>query len=132
MKGLDTNVLIRFLVRDDEDQAQTVRTLFIEAEKKQETLFVPLSVTLEVIWVLSSAYGYSRDEIVNALGGLLVLPTFEMEEHDRIARLCRFASRHSTGLADILIGLSASDAGCSTTLTFDKKAAQSDLFTLIE
>lgn len=131
MKGLDTNALIRFLVRDDEDQAQAVRALLLESEENNETFFIPVCVTLEVIWVLSSAYGYSRDEIVNALGGLLVLSTIVMEEHDRIARLCRFASYHSTGLADILIGLSARDNGCSTTLTFDKKAAQSDLFTLI-
>ena len=131
MKALDTNVIIRFLVRDDEDQAQAVRTLFIEAEKKKETFFVPVSVTLEVIWVLSSAYGYSKDEIVTALGGLLVLPAIILEEYDRIARLCRFASRHNNGLADILIGLSALDNGCSTTLTFDKKAARSDFFTLI-
>lgn len=131
MKGLDTNVLIRFLVRDDEDQAQAVRALFFEAEKKKETFFVPVSVTLEVIWVLSSAYDYSKDEIIRALGGLLVLPTLVLEEYDRIARVCRCASHHGTGLADILIGLSARDNGCSTTLTFDKKAAQSDLFTLI-
>lgn len=131
MKGLDTNVLIRFLVRDDEDQAQAVRTLLIEAEKKEESFFVPVSVTLEVIWVLSSAYGYSRDEIIRTLEALLVLPVILMEEHDRIARLCGFASHHTNGLADILIGLSAKDNGCSTTLTFDKKAAQSDLFTLV-
>jgi len=129
--GLDTNLLIRFLVRDDENQAQVIRTLLIEAEEKNETFFVPISVTLEVIWVLSSAYGYSKDEIVKALGGLLVLPTIVMEEHDRIARLCRLASRYTAGLADILIGLSAHDNGCSTMLTFDKKAAQSDFFTLI-
>lgn len=132
MKGLDTNALIRFLVRDDEDQAQAVRTLLIEAGKNNEPLFVPITVTLEVIWVLSSAYDYSRDEIIHALNGLLVLPMLTMEEHDRVAYLCRFASPATTGLADLLIGLSARDNGCSTTLTFDKKAAQSELFTLIE
>jgi predicted nucleic-acid-binding protein len=131
MKGLDTNALIRFLVRDNEEQAQAVRSLFIEAAKKNEPLFVPLAVTLEVIWVLSSAYDYSKEEIVDALNGLLVLPMLTIEEHDRIAYLCRFASRTTAGLADLLIGLSARDKGCSTTLTFDKKAAQSELFTLI-
>lgn len=132
MKGLDTNALVRFLVRDDEKQAQAVRKLLLDAEKKGDILFVPFAATLGAIWVLSSAYEYCREEIVQALEGLLILSVLRIEEHERIASVCRIAPEQDADLADLLIGLTSRDKGCETTLTFDKKAAQSDLFTLIQ
>ena len=56
MIALDTNVLVRFLVRDDEKQAQIVYARFKQAESAREVLFVSLLVVLETIWVLESAY----------------------------------------------------------------------------
>jgi len=53
MKALDTNVLIRFLVADDEKQANRVRLLFKQAEADQQKLYVPILVVLEMLWVLS-------------------------------------------------------------------------------
>ena len=59
MIALDTNVLVRFLVKDDEQQAELVRVLFMEAEQRKEPLLVPLLVVLELIWVLESVYEIS-------------------------------------------------------------------------
>lgn len=132
MTGLDTNALVRFLVRDDEKQAQVVRKVLLNAEKKGDVLFIPLIATLETIWVLSSVYGYSRQEIVHALENLLFLPVLALEEHERIARLCYRALENDIDLADMLIGLTARERGCDTTLTFDRKAARSELFTLLK
>ena len=56
MIALDTNVIIRFLVRDDEKQAKTVYARLKKAEATRERLFIPLLVLLETIWVLDSAY----------------------------------------------------------------------------
>jgi len=131
MKGLDTIVIVRFLVNDDAAQAAAARKLLLDAEKKGEGVFMPLSVTLETIWVLDSVYGYSRQDIILALENLLVLSVLEMEAHERIASLCRLAAVNDSDLADLLIGLTARDNGCETTLTFDKKTARSDLFMLI-
>ena len=52
MKALDTNVLVRFLVKDDEQQAKTVYRLFKQAESKAEAFFIPILVVLETVWVL--------------------------------------------------------------------------------
>ncbi|HDM77459.1 MAG TPA: PIN domain-containing protein, partial [Deltaproteobacteria bacterium] len=60
MKGIDTNILIRFLVGDDELQAKTVYNLFKRAEAEKKELFVPLLVMLELIWVLESVYDIPR------------------------------------------------------------------------
>lgn len=131
MKALDTNALVRFLVRDDEKQAQAVRRILLQAGQENTTLFVPAAVVLETIWVLSSAYNRSREAILQALEELLALPVLVIEERERVANLCHAAESSSADLADLLIGLASRDAGCETTLTFDRKAARSDLFTLI-
>jgi len=46
MKALDTNVLVRFLVRDNEQQAETIYRAFKQVESDKEVLFVPLLVSL--------------------------------------------------------------------------------------
>ena len=131
MKALDTNAVVRFLVKDDEKQAHAIHRILIEVEKKGETIFVPAPVILETIWVLSSVYKHSRSEIVRALDNLLVLPILEIEDRDRVAVLCRIADKSDVDLADLFIGLTSRDYSCETTLTFDRKASKSDLFTLI-
>jgi predicted nucleic-acid-binding protein len=132
MRALDTNALVRFLVRDDEKQAQAVKKILLDAEIKGETLFIPYAVLLEMIWVLSSVYDYSKKEIVGALENLLIVAVFQIEEHERVANVCRIALKQDIDLADLLIGVTSRDHGCVTTLTFDKKAARSELFTLIQ
>ncbi len=132
MNALDTNALVRFLVRDDEEQAQAVRRILLQAEQEDTALFIPAAVVLETIWVLSSAYNRSREAILQALEELLALPVLVMEDRERIASLCHAAESSATDLADLFIGLTSRDAGCETTLTFDRKAAKSDLFTLID
>jgi len=67
MKALDTNVLIRFLVADDEKQANQVRLLFKQAESDQQKLYVPILVVLEMLWVLESVYKISRHQNLDAL-----------------------------------------------------------------
>jgi predicted nucleic-acid-binding protein len=132
MKALDTNVLVRFLVRDDEKQAAIVRQILLGAEKNREQFFIPLAVTLETMWVLSSAYEYSRKEIVDVFDSLLSLPVFLVEDNVCIGTLCRKALTTETDLSDLLIGIIACERGCATTMTFDKRASRSEFFTLIE
>ena len=67
MKALDTNVLVRFLVRDDTRQADIVYRVFKGAEESKGTLFVPLLVVLEVFWVLEPVYEISRIDILDAI-----------------------------------------------------------------
>lgn len=131
MKALDTNAVVRFLVKDDVKQSQAVYKILIDAEKKGTAVFISAAVVLETIWVLSSVYKCTRNDIKQALEHLLVLPVLEIEAHDRIAALCRVADISDVDLADLLIGLTSRDSGCETTLTFDRRASKSDLFTLI-
>ena len=79
MKGIDTNILVRFLVGDDEKQAKKVYVMFKKAETEKKELFVPVLVVLELIWVLESAYGISRSEILDSIDSLLLMPIFKFE-----------------------------------------------------
>jgi predicted nucleic-acid-binding protein len=54
MKALDTNVLVRFLVRDDEQQSKAVYRKFKQTEADKEVLFIPALVVLETVWVLGA------------------------------------------------------------------------------
>ena len=131
MKGLDTNILIRFLVGDDRAQAEKVYDIFkkIEAEKKE--LFVPLPVVLELIWVLESVYGISRSEILASISDLLLMPILKFECPVLVRLFLQAAKGNRHDLADLLIGCCARQQGCESVLTFDGKASTSQLFELV-
>jgi predicted nucleic-acid-binding protein len=132
MRGVDTNILVRFLVRDDEDQAGIVYKVFKTAETEKEELFVPLLVILELIWVLGSAYEISRTEILDSIRDILVMPIFKFEHPSALQQFISSAHGNKYDLSDLLIAHSAKLNGCETTLTLDKKASRFDLFTLVK
>jgi predicted nucleic-acid-binding protein len=131
MNALDTNALVRFLVVDDEKQANAVKRILLESEKKGTTVFIPAAVVLETIWVLSSVFNLSNAEIIKTLETILAMPVLEFEAHGRMVAFCHLAPTLHIDLSDILIGLTAQEFACETTLTFDRKASKSGLFTLI-
>lgn len=131
MKAIDTNVIVRFLVKDDIRQAEAVYELFKQAEDNQDELYIPILVILETLWVLESVYEITREEILNAIGALVLMPVFKFEAQSVIQRFLLSAHGSKTDLSDLLIACSAKFSGCDTVLTFDKKASQSELFELI-
>lgn len=128
MKALDTNVLVRFLVRDDKKQAEIVYRLFKRAESKNEPFFVPLLVVLETIWVLESVYEIPREEIRASLQKLLLMPILIFEAQSALQRTLSSAQTNKIDLADLLIAHSAKFSNCDGVLTFDKKASKFALF----
>jgi len=132
MKALDTNVLVRFLVKDDEPQAKKVYTLFKQAETDKNYFFVPLLVVLETIWVLDSVYEIPRKEILDAINEILLMPILKFEAQPTIQRFIFLARENKIDLSDVLIACAAKISGCESVLTFDKKASKFELFELIE
>lgn len=133
MTAVDTNVIVRFLVRDDEDQAQIVFRRLKKAETNREQVFVPLAIVLETIWVLESAYDKSRFEILDALANMRQMPVFTFEKDDVVERVIGDGRRFAKAdLADILIAHSARACGCDTGATFDKGAAELPFFSLLK
>jgi predicted nucleic-acid-binding protein len=132
MKALDTNVLIRFLVKDDERQSGIVYKIFKQAEFNKEILYVPLLVVLEIIWVLESVYKTSRHDILESINDLLLMPILEFEAQPTILSFISSAQETSTDLSDLLIAYAAKSAGCECMLTFDKRASEHKFFNLLK
>ena len=132
MKALDTNVLIRFLVRDDVRQAETVYKIFKQAETKKETFYVPLLIVLEIIWVLESVYKITRHDIIDSLNDLVLMPILDFESQPAIMNFISSARNNKTDLSDLLIAHAAKFSGCECVLTFDKRASDYKLFSLLK
>ena len=130
MKGIDTNILIRFLVGDDELQAKKVYNIFKKAEINKKELFVPLLVILELIWVLESVYEVTRTEILDSISELLLMPILKFEHQSALQQFTNSGHGNKYDLSDLLIAHSAKEQGCESVITFDKKASKFDLFEL--
>ena len=122
MGAADTNVLLRLLLDDDEEQAGAARAF----HRTQAPLFVSHVVLAEVSWVLSSAYRYTRDEVRSAVEVLLETDGLELQEPAVVeAALADHRTSHA-GFADCLILAVARRAGATPLGTFDRHLGKLD------
>lgn len=131
MIGLDTNVLVRYLVEDDDPQKRAADRFVEEALNRGKSLFVNQIVLCEVVWVLSRAYGFTRREVAEALEMILCARQFEIEAKDMVVRGLREYRKGKADFADCVIGLKNQAAGCTATVTFDRKAASLGSFQVL-
>jgi len=124
MIGLDTNVIVRYLVQDDVTQSSK-STLLIESLSTEEPGFVSLIVIVELVWVLSSAYGSTRREVAEVLHNLLRIRELHIEQAETVAAALCLYRLGKADFADCLIERTAMRTGCTTVMTFDKAAAKS-------
>ena len=132
MTAVDTNIIVRFLVRDDEEQAEAVRKRLKQAETRREQLKIPLLVVLETIWVLESAYDRNRSEILDSLRDMRQMPIFDFEADSVVEGLLNDGPKYKADLADIIIAHAAKATGCEGGITFDKAAAKLPFFSLLK
>lgn len=123
MIGVDTNVVIRMVTNDDPRQVGIVRE-FLVARSSSDPAFVSSLVLAESIWVLQTRLHYPLDRIVKALATLLESQELRFQYADRLRTLLDAPSSLKADLSDYLIAWSAESAGCSHTVTFDRRAAR--------
>ena len=124
MLGIDTNVLVRFLVRDQEAQFEKARKLIKREVAARRRVFVSLSVLLETEWVLRSRYGLPKIEIIAAISGLLDATDVQFEDESAIEEALFVWKDNAADFADCLIGAQNRRLGCRVTVTFDAKASK--------
>ena len=129
--ALDTNILVRYLVNDDVGQVEAAR-LLLEGLTTERPGFVCREVTVELVWVLQRAYGFSRNQIATVLEELAATEGLEVEAVDDVARAALRYRRVGAGFPDLMIVAAAERAGAGTLYTFDRKAAQLEGVTLLE
>jgi len=125
VRGLDTNLLVRYVTDDDPAQAAVVRALFRDMEAAGERLHVSCIVLCELCWTLRG-YDCSRDEIAAVLVKILATGLFEIQDSDLVRYALEEYRQGRGDFADYLIGWQNRRAGCTDTFTFDgklKKAA---------
>lgn len=131
MKGLDTNVLVRYLVQDDAAQAKRANHYIERYCTSDSRCLINNIVLCELVWVLESAYGYKKEIIAEALEKLFMTSGFEFEDKNIAwAALNDYRARNAD-LADCLIGRMNRALGCEETVTFDKALKQLDEFKLL-
>lgn len=130
MTGLDTNVLVRYVMQDDPRQSARA-TRLIESFTSEEPGFVPLVAVLELAWVLSGSYGLSRAQVAAALESLLRSKELVVDRADLVAQAQGRFRDAGADFADALIERIAVAAGCPVTMTFDLGAAKSAGMTLV-
>ncbi len=108
MAGLDTNVLVRWLVDDDAGQSRRIAEMLESAARRDETLFVPLTVLLELEWVLRSRYAFAKPDILLALNALLETRELEFQGEPAVERALH---AYRQGTADFATACTPPHAG---------------------
>ncbi|WP_407317615.1 type II toxin-antitoxin system VapC family toxin [Isoptericola halotolerans] len=122
MIGLDTDVLIRYVVRDDAEQTRLADEL-VDGFTTDSPGFVPVLVLVECWWVLDLAYSYPVDRRRAFVEALLASQELRVDQADTVRAALR-ATRDGADLADALIAVIALEAGCERVMTFDRRAAR--------
>lgn len=131
MKGLDTNVMVRYLINDDPIQSKQA-VAFIENNCTENTpCFVGHIVLCELAWVLESNYQQSREEIAFIIENLLNAGELEVMNPNVVWTALHDYKQSNADFPDHLLARANKAKGCDVTVTFDKKAAKQPAFELI-
>jgi predicted nucleic-acid-binding protein len=131
MKAIDTNVLVRYLVQDDPIQGRKAASFIESAAAVGDQILIGNIVLCELVWVLDSAYGYSKPEISTSIEKLLQTGTFKFEAKD-VARTALEEYRAAkVDFADCLLGRLHKEFGCDVTMTFDTALRKLGTFQLL-
>jgi predicted nucleic-acid-binding protein len=131
MVGLDTNVVLRYLLQDDPKQVRLANHIVDEVLSDRNPGVISLVAVLEIVWVLRSLLKQTPIEIASHLEHLLAADSLKVQNEQQVFEAA-FALKRGTGeFEDALIGALNAWAGCSHTLTFDKRALRLPYFQLI-
>jgi len=131
LRGLDTNVLVRYIANDDLKQAEVVEGLFRDCSIAGEDLFVPVIVLCELVWVLDRVHWQTKPRIVAVLERLLGLDLLRFEQESVVRQsLIRFRDGKAS-FPDYAIGEISRQAGCRDTVSFDRDLRKAPGFTVL-
>ena len=116
MTGVDTNVLARYLLRDDAAQAARAA----QELERDDRFFIGIIVLCELVWVLETGYNFKRSEITMAIERILATAQFEIEDKDLAQSALQDFRRTLVDFSDCLIGRRNRAVGVAETVTFDR------------
>ena len=126
MTGIDTNVLVRYITRDDPEQYRAAKS-FLESSCTQEKPgCVNVVVLCELAWVLTSVYDATEEELTGTLDQLLRTRQLQIERRDQVRLALEQYKRSAADSPDCLLGRLNQREGCKETVTFDPDASDTD------
>ena len=126
MASLDTNVLVRYLVQDDDRQFALAEKLIQAALRAGQKLYIPITVMLELEWVLRSNFGFGKDRIINAVSSQLASAELSFESEAAAEVALALYQRNKAAFTDCVHVALAHAAGESPLWTFDRAASKLD------
>jgi predicted nucleic-acid-binding protein len=130
--ALDTNVLVRYVVRDDPRQSAAATGLIESACTPESPGIVSLIVLAELVWVLGQGYRYRRPQIATVLRRMLAAEDLRIERSDLAWQALNLYEEGKADFSDYVIGLCGRDEKAEATYTFDRRAAGCALFRLVD
>jgi predicted nucleic-acid-binding protein len=124
MPALDTNALVRYVVADGLAQLAAAKRLIGKCVSEGQTLFVPVTVTLELEWVLRASFDYAKDEVMQVLSNLFSAAELTFESEHALEVALQLYRKGPADFADCLHVALAAQAGELPLWTFDKRAAK--------
>jgi predicted nucleic-acid-binding protein len=132
MTGIDTNVLVRYLTRDDPNQYGVAKTFLESSCTQEDPGYVGEIVLCEVVWVLTGVYDATKSKVVDVIDQLLRTRQLQIGHRDSVREALEAYRRSEADFADCLIGALNKAAGCGETVTFDRKAGELDGWNRLE
>jgi predicted nucleic-acid-binding protein len=129
--ALDTNILLRLLVRDDPAQTLLADRLIRSAIESGESCFVADAVLCEIEWVLETSYHARREDVLAAMQELIAQEVFVFDDQEAFRQAIDSYQRGKAEFSDFLIGAKGQARGGRTTYTFDRVLSRHEGFTLL-
>ena len=123
MTALDTNVIVRYLVGDNPEQAEAARGLIDELTPGAPG-FICREVVVEVAWVLERSYRFTPARVAEALMDLTASDSLVVENSDDVAAAAHRFRQGGAGFSDHMILTAADRAGATPLYTFDRRLAK--------
>jgi len=131
MIGLDTNILVRYLTQDDPVQSAKASEILERRLTLRNPGYISVIAIVETVWVLDRAYGLTAREIAAAVERMLQVEVLVIESEQEVFSAMVALKQGRGSFADALIAGLGARAGCTRTLTFDRKATRLAGFQLV-
>lgn len=123
MIGLDTNILVRYFIKDDPQQTRLAVNLIFSLSPS-EPGWIGVAIFMELDWVMNNLLKMKKDRVVEIFDTLLASRELVVENGETVREALHLYRFRNTDFSDCLIAASARAAGCSRTVTFDWVAAR--------
>ena len=128
--GIDTNVIARYVVQDDRQQAD-IATAFLESLDESQQGYISVIVLVELVWLLKRGYKQPKATIIDVIYKLVHTDYIQIENKKQVLQALTLFQNTSADFADALIATQNAEAGCDYSVTFDKGAAKHSGMTIL-